>query len=345
MKIAGRAVKGFLDSPGPAITAVLVYGPDAGLVKERADTLARTAAGDTDDPFSSITLTPEDLKNDPARLADEAAALSLGGGRRIVRLQGATDGLTRHFKDFLREAIIGAFVVIEAGDLGPRSSLRKAFEAADNGAALACYADDGRSLGQVITETLQKQGVAVTLEARAYLLDNLGSDRLVTRMELEKLALFKGGAGTITLDDALQCVGDNAAMSLDAVIMAAASGDRLFLDRALARAFSEGTNAITILRAAARHLQRLHLAGALVDRGQSPDQAMKALRPPVIFLHADRFRSQLRQWSAGRLGTALGLITDAELECKTTGMPVEAVCSRALLRIAQAARARQGRAA
>ena len=117
-----------------------------------------------------------------------------------------------------------------------------------------------------------------------------------------------------------------------------AAGDRPGLERALARAFAEGAAAVAVVRAVARHFQRLHLALGLVAAGSSPRQAMKALRPPVFFKLEDAFRLQLGRWDAGRLGGALELLTEAELDCKTSGLPARVLSGRALMRIAQAAR-------
>ena len=121
-------------------------------------------------------------------------------------------------------------------------------------------------------------------------------------------------------------------------IYAACGGDPRTLDRSLARAFAEGIQPVTMLRAAARHLQRLHLARSLVDKGRSSEQAMVALKPPVFQGLRDQFRGQTRRWDGKRLAGALEIVTEAELDCKTTGTPVDAICSRALMRLAQAAR-------
>ena len=102
--------------------------------------------------------------------------------------------------------------------------------------------------------------------------------------------------------------------------------------------FSEGASPIAILRAVIRHFQRLHLAAGHLGAGKSPDQAMAALKPPVFFKARDAFRAQLRRWPIDRLARALDMLTEAELDCKSSGPPPNAVCGRALLRIAQAAR-------
>ncbi len=338
MKITAARVDRFLRRPDPSVVCTLVYGPDQGLVRERAETLVRHVAEDLNDPFRVVELTGVSVGNDPARLADEAAALSFTGGRRVVRVRAASDGLTKVFEGFLAHAHGDAMVVVEAGDLGKRSSLRRVFERAGNAAALACYQDDDRGLHEIIAESLAGHGLTASPDALAYLTENLGADRQVTRNELEKLALYKGGPGTVSLEDAAACVGDSAATSYDAVAYAAAGGDQSGLDRALNRAFMEGLHAVGVLRAVARHLQRLHLATAQVAQGRSPEQAMKALKPPVIFIFAGRFRAQMDRWPNDRLADAMEILTEAEVECKTTGLPARAICGRALMRIAQAAR-------
>jgi len=338
MKIAGGRVDRFLKSPDPGVVAVLIYGPNRGLVRERAETIARLVVDDLTDPFRVANLTPARLKDDPACLTDEANGMSLSGGDRVVRLTEATDGLTKAIQDFLKGPEPSALVIIEAGELGPRSSLRRLFEGADNAAAIACYDDDARGLEGVVIDSLSRHGLTVAPDALAYLVENLGSDRLVSRNELEKLALYMGGKGSVDLEAVTASVGDSARASLNEVVYAAAGGNRRHLDQALSRAFSEGVQPIQLLRATARHVHRLHLAVGMTAGGKSPAQAFAALRPPVIFLFKDRFLAQMRQWPAGRLAKAMDLITEAELDCMTTGLPAEAVCGRALMRLAQAAR-------
>ena len=343
MKITANRVAGFLGQPDAAIAGVLVFGPDRGLVRERVGTLIAAVTGDPGDPFRVVELDPGAIRKDPARLADEAAAMSFSGGRRAVRVVEAADALTSVFKGFLGDwadrptASEDALVVVEGGDLGSRSSLRKLFEKAGNAAAIACYGDEGGNLRQVIADTLARYQLTASADAAAYLAENLGADRMITRSELEKLALYKGGPGVVELEDAGACVGDSAAMTLDAVVHATAEGNPSGLERSLARAFLEGASPVAVLRVAAGHFRRLHLAAGMVAEGRNADQAIAALKPPVIYKFRDGFRAQMRNWPAERLAQALEMLTEAEIDCKSTGRPPEAVCGRVLLRIAQAA--------
>jgi DNA polymerase-3 subunit delta len=341
MKLQGKQIEPFLRQ-APDAAAVLIYGPDGGLVRERAEILVRLVAEDPQDPFRVSELAGDAVAKDPAALADAVGALALTGGRRAVRLRGASDRLTGVLKDVLGQAAGDAVLLVEAGDLGSRSSLRRLFEGARNAVALPCYADTADSLGALIDATLRQAEVEATPAARAYLAQRLGGDRQLSRRELEKLVLYAGPGGRIDEADAAACVGDTAALTLEDVAFAAADGDSAALDRALQRVWQEGTEPIGVLRAAATHFRRLQLAAARVAAGARANEAIQALRPPVFFKRRDRFVAQLGRWSPARLASAQRLLLEAEYDCKQTGAPGAMLCAVALGRLARAGAVRRG---
>jgi len=342
MKITAGKADGFIKNPPAGVRCILIYGPDQGLVFERSKAIASNILEDLNDPFNSVILQASDVKSDPARIADEAAALSMMGGQRFIRIQDATDALSATFKGYLADPMGDAMIVLEGSDLGPRSSLRKLFEADKTiAAALPCYGDEGRNLSDVVRETLQKHGLQADRDAMGYLLNHLGSDRQVSRGELEKLAIYMGSETNVTQDHAMACIGDSGAFSLDNVIYACANGDHPALETALLRCFDEGNQPIMIFRMLARHFHKLHLAKGATQKGSSIEQAMQKIRPPIIFKQAPAFKKQIGSWDLIRISMALDVLTQAEADCKITGNPPETICSRALMRIAQAARARR----
>jgi DNA polymerase-3 subunit delta len=334
VKLAAGRVAAFLRRPDPEIRAVLLYGPDAGLVRERAELLARGICPDLRDPFRVAELAAAVLAADPARLADEAAQISLMGGRRVVRVREVGDAQAALFARFLQAPIGDALVVVEAGDLPGRSALRRAFDDAPGAAAIGSYPDSPRDLATVIHEAFAAHRVAASRDAIDFLAGHLGGDRLLTRAELEKLTLYAGDGGQIGLDDARVVIADSAALSLDDAVLAAAEGDAPALDRALARVFQEGESPVTVIRALLRHLQRLHLLAARVAAGASVDDALRAARPPVFFKDQDSFRRQLRRWREPQLRGALDRIADAEFRMKLTGLPAETICREAMFALA-----------
>jgi len=341
MKIPPRSIESFVRNPDPAVRAILVYGPDGGAVRERAETLCLTVVPDLGDTFGVVELTPKAITTDAAILGDEAAAISFGGGRRVIRIRGAGNDIADRLSDFLKDPPGDALIVIEAGELAARAKLRSAFEKFDNAAAVACYVDEGVGLETLIRSVMQDANLRLEPNALDYLTANLGGDRQLTRRELEKIVLYAEPGATVTLEDAQACVGDGAATSLDDVSMAAGSGDYQALETALRRCSADGHAAVAIVRAVQRHFHRLHLAVGVAASGSSADQAMAALRPPVFFKQKDSFRRQINNWSPGHLSEALGILTEAEIDCKSTGMPDVSVCGRALMKITQAARQRR----
>lgn len=344
MKLAAARVEGFLRRPDPEIRAALVYGPDAGLARERADMLARSICADLRDPFRVAELAATALAADPARLTDEAAQIGLMGGRRVIRVREAGDALAPLFGRFLADSASGgdSLVVAEAGDLPGRSALRRVFDDSPRAAAIGCYPDSPRDLALVIHEVFAAHRIRASRDATDFLVQHLGEDRLVTRAELEKLTLYAGDGGNIDIDDARTIIADSAALSLDDALLAAAEGDAAALDRALARVFQEGESPVTVIRALLRHLQRLYLLAARVADGASVEETIRGARPPIFFKEQDSYRRQLRRWSTARLRDALERVAEAEFRMKLTGLPAETICREAMFGLARETRTGRG---
>lgn len=343
MKIAVKDIEGYLRNPAEKTRAVLLYGPDQGLASERARDVLGRLVDDADDPFQVVRIDGKLLDQDPGRLVDEALSFSMLGGRRAVHVKMAGNQSVSAMEQLLQSDVTGDFVVVEAGELTPKSSLRKCFEKAANAAAVACYGDEGGGLIRVIQTTLQAGGLTADRDAMEYLSRCLGGDRRVVRNEIEKLMLFAGsaenddGRGPITLQEAMACIGDNTEAAVDKIIKSVFAGDYPALDRAIESSFTEGISPVPVLRAVARYLQRLLAARALMDEGKSASAAVSGLRPPVFFKDRDHMVSHAARWNRGKITKALDIVLKAENDAKTTGLPAEILCHRALMRLTRAA--------
>ncbi len=324
----------YVSRPPADLKAALVFGPDQGLVRERAERLAKTVVPDLSDPFRVAELDEAILAEDPARLADEAAAMSMMGGRRVVRVRNAGNALAKLFGSFFENPCGDALIVVEAGDLTKGSPLRSAFEETDKAVSIACYADSARDIAGVIRETLKTEGLAIASDALDEAVAALGSDRGVTRREIEKLALYAHGNGRVTVDDVRSVIGDETEARTEEVCDAVGEGDMARLDRALERLWIAGMSPVGVLRACLAHFQRLL---AVKSQAGGADAAIKRLRPPLHFKREASFKAQLGRWSTTSLNELLDLLLDAEALCKTTGVPAEAACGRALFNIAASA--------
>ena len=337
-EVKGAGIDRMLSKPPKDLAAALIFGPDQGLVRERAETLIQAVVPDLKDPFRIADLDDGALASDPARLFDEAAALAMLGGRRVVRVRGAGNSLAKLFERFLEGTPGDALLVVEGGDLAKSSGLRRVFDAADNAWSVACYGDSERELPDVVRATLKELGMAIAPDALADAASRLGSDRGVTRRELEKLALYSHGQQQVTREDVFAVLGDEAEVRAEESLDAAGQGDLERLDIALERLWLADTSPIALVRMALSHFQRLALARSDVDKGETADGAMRKMRPAVHFMRSTSFKAQVGGWDAERLGDALDLLLETEALCKTTAVPPETVCARALFNIAAMAR-------
>ena len=184
MKLTARQIDGFIKNPDPAIRAILIYGPDEGMMRERAALLGKKIVVDLNDPFNVATLNADLLSGDPARLNDEANAMSLMGGPRLIRIEGAADSLTTLLKEYLKDPSPQNLVILEGNDLSSRSSLRKLFETAPNAAALPCYQANIGDVQTLIRQELQIEQLEIDPDALSWLAHELTGDRALARGEI-----------------------------------------------------------------------------------------------------------------------------------------------------------------
>lgn len=341
MKLAWRDIDAFLKKLDPKMRAVLVYGPDSGLVQERAMALCKQVVTDVNDPFNAAHLTGEIIAADQARLTDEANAQSLMGGMRLLRITSSGNDISPALKVWLKgnpnpECVI----IIEAGDLKPKDALRKLCEEATNAAALPCYVEDERGLATLVKDRLREMQITIQGDALAWFSTNIKGDRLRARMEIEKLVLYMDGYNAaakaqhknVTLDDVKNSCGELGTQSIDDVVYAFGNREAQQSLRAFTRLSEEGVVPVTIIRSLQNHVLRLHAVKSLMElHGQSLPDAMKTLQPPVFFKQADQFAAQLRLYSLSQLRELLFKINALEVKSKQSGQPVELLISNFLL--------------
>jgi DNA polymerase-3 subunit delta len=333
VKVDARQITGFLRDPGRA-RVVLLYGEDEGLVRERARTLTKLVAGTLNDPFRVVEL---DRDGWPA-IGGEVTAMSMIGGRRVVRVREVTDAVLEPVRSAMKTSW-DTLLLLEAPGLG-KGKLRAFIEAAPDGAAIACYPEEGRALQETIRAMLGEAGVSADADAIAWLAETAGDDRSVVRGEVEKLALLAGPGGRIDLDTARSTAGDSAGASADEGLLAAMRGDTVACDQAIEGAMAEGLAAIALARMALGHLQKLHAAKLRMQAGMSASDAVRAIRPPVFFKAVGSVTSSLALWSQEALVRAIEEGRQVEIACKQTGSRPELLVRRYVAWLARQAQAR-----
>ena len=338
-------IERFLAQPEAGVRAALIYGRDTGVVRDRANQLAKKVCDRPDDPFDVALLTDGDLDADAARLEGELAAQSLMGGRRLVRLKlgsdkagpdrTATEALARHMAGELNP---DAFFLVEAGALGRESGLRKAAEKAPGCAVIPCYEDEPGDVARLVRESLAKDGVSLSSEALALFVARMPKERGVARQEIERLALYLGpGSGiTATPKDLEDFLGVEPEASLSDAAADAFGGRLGEAQAGLRRAAAEGEAGPAAVRAIGTYLGRLRRTLTLAKSGAGLQEAAKA--SGVFWKNEREFLRQARAWTLPELDKLQPEVLAADRACKTAGSPDQLIAERLALQIAGRAR-------
>lgn len=335
-------VNGFLKKPDPRYPIILVYGPDLGLVHERARLLAHCSVTDPDDPFQLIKMDGEQLSQDPQRLVDEALTIPLFAGKRTIwiRLGQVTPneviGLTNAIDTLCQENLTDITLIFEAGDLNPRHPLRSQIEKTKQGITLPCYADEGRTLGDLVDQILSGAGQRIEREAKQALLERLGADRLMSRQEIEKLSLYAAGQSMIALADVDAVMADTGVVNLDRLIDATFGGHNQDCDEMLRRCLAEGLDIGYITSALLRHALTLQSSRLMRDAGKDMRSIEQAAR--IYFKRQAAFQRQVNHWTCAALDKAILYLSETQYQSRKNAELSAPLLSRCCLQLSLAAK-------
>jgi len=334
--LKAHEVERFLAQPLRQCAIFLVYGPDAGLVAERAKTLVTKFGGKNPSALSVTSLHMDQLAAEPDRLALEANTPSLFGGKPLIHLRNATKSLAPAL-EYLLDHPPEAAIIIEAGNLTPKDRLRTIAEGSRNACTLPCFPDNDRDLSDLIRTTFDQAGITTEPGTVPVLFGLLGNDRAITRRELEKLVLFANENKYLAIEDVVALCADNSKIALDKIVDAAGCGHAANLENAVSSAFNSGTDPQQVLGAALRHFLWLRNLRARVDAGASPGDALKNTFPRPHFSRKSALEQQLRLWSDAALAKAGTRVHQAVLHSRQTPGLSQTIARRALLAICLAA--------
>ncbi len=328
MKIQAYKIPTFIKNDLSTVQAALIYGEDVGLTREyRGDILKALRVSD----FDCIRLHVQQVESDSDSIVNAAASQSLWGdatGCQVVRIDEVSNTCAKAIKTFLNTVNDG-FLLVVSGNLPASNPIRKLFEQAKNAAALPCYLDDDRSIRTLVSETLHSHNIRIAPDALQWVQSHMGADRMMTRMELEKLVLYAGEQKSLSLQAVRDCLVDSAEHRVDDVVYAVANGNGKALENGLKILLDEGISAVQILRMCQSHFINLHRAKTDIANGTPIDTATKS----VFWKNKKAFTAQLNTWTPKNLTRALYVLGEAEKKCKQTGSVDFIVLSRAFYQV------------
>lgn len=334
-------IEKFVARPDPSRPVVLIFGADAGLVRERAEKIIHALIDNPDDPFSLVRLEGDDLSGDAGRLVDEANTIPLFGGKRAVWVKAGGRNIAPAVEALLASPPVDCRVVIEAGDLRRGAPLRNLCERAKAAVAIPCYVDGEREIARLIDEEMQAAALSIAPDARAALMPLLGGDRQASRNEIRKLALYAHGKKQIVLEDVMAVVSEASALALDGIVDAMFAGRAAEAEGQFSRARAAGATPGSIVSAALRQLSPLHKMRLAVEGGATISGVVESTQPPIHFRRKPTIEAALKAWTGERLMRVMTQLGEAALEVRRQPALADAIAQRAVLSIASAARRRE----
>lgn len=333
-EIKSHEFEGFIQKSARLYRVFLIYGPDRGLVSERAGVLAKSTGIALDDPFALVRLDASSLQNDPGRLLDEANTIGLFGGGKLIWVKGT--GSEKPLGDSLallaEAAPSDTTVIIEAGDIKKGASLRKIAEQSRNIAAIPCYPDDARALNALIDRELGGEGLRITPAAREMLVEMIGGDRLASRNELQKLVLYGRGQQTIDEDDVTAIIGDASAISTDEAIDAVLTGNRNGFFHAMRKITASKTPVFLVLQGCLRQFQMLDQMRAEMDGNRTPlAQVMQTMGRGIHFRRKPAVEQALKSWDGPSISREMNRLNNAILQTRQRPGLEESIALHTLL--------------
>jgi DNA polymerase III subunit delta len=320
-----------LARPPPDVFLYLVFGPDTGLVVERVRIIVARAIDDPKDPFQLVRIDGDDLAADPLRLADEANTIPLFGGRRAIWIEAKGKAIHSAIEPVLASPPRDCTIVVEAGALKKDTPLRTLCEHAKGAAAIQCFPDSEKDVAQLIDAEVRAAKMSIAPDAKAFLVSQLGQDRLSTRSELEKLLLYAHGAAEITLDHVAAIVCDASNLVIEETVNKAFHGKLAGLDASLQHIFAGAGDYHRLLAAALRHALELHRARSCADAGSAASRDSFRF---IGFRKRETFDQHARAWTETALAQAVDTLARAIAQSRKEPSLGACLAARALWAIA-----------
>ena len=337
MKASKGNIHRAVDQPDPQVRLFLFHGPDEAQSRALGERLVQATGA------SRFLIAASSIKSDPALLADEASALNLFGGKRVLWIEPAGDDIALGAEALLEAISVESPVIAIAGTLRKTSALLKMAEASPSALTYASYAPEGADAERMVIELGRRVGLKIDPSIAARIADGAGNDQAIVSQELEKLALYAGASpqSPRELDlDAIEAVGaEFVEGDIPRLADLALAGNLAGLAEELAQ-LPHGTEGIPIVRALQRRLLQIAPARARVEGGERPDAVLTSLGKSLFWKDKALMQKLLGLWDSRSLATIAERAGRLERELIFSPAPPQEALGEELLAIARAARRR-----
>ena len=339
MKASKQSVARAVDQPDREVRFYLFHGPDEAQSRALGARLVEALGA------SRFLVAAGAVKSDPAALADEAGAMSLFGGARVLWIEPAGDDIAAGVEALLEAPAAESATVAIAGSLRKTSTLLKLAEGSPHALSFAAYAPEGQDAERMVIDIGRRFGLKIAPPVAARIAATCGNDQAIVSQELQKLALYVDASphSPKELDhEAIDAVGAEAAEG-DFLRLAdlALSGDLAGLAEELSKLSAAGSETIPVVRSLQRRLLMLAPARAKVERGERLDAVMTSLGKSLFWKDKPVVEKMLAKWSAEDLAKVAERAGELERALMFEPGPERETLGEELLAIARAAHGRR----
>ena len=338
MKASKASIGRAVDQPDARVRFYLFHGPDDAQSRALGDRLLQ-ALGAT-----RFIMNASAVKSDPASLADEAAAMSLFGGKRLIWIEPAGDEIAAGVEALIEATAAESPVVAIAGALRKTSTLLKLAEGSVEAIAFASYVPEGVDAERMVIDVGRRFGLKIDPRLAAMIAESCGNDQAIVQQEIQKFALYADASpqSPRELDgDAVEAVGTELGEGNVAGLADLALGGQLHeLADELTR-LPHAAETIPIVRVLQRRLLMLAPARARIERGDSPDAVMTSMGKALFWKDKKIFERLLQLWDAKGLAMVAEGAGQLERDLMFSAAPDQEALGEELLSIARAARGRR----
>ncbi|MBR1601552.1 MAG: DNA polymerase III subunit delta [Alphaproteobacteria bacterium] len=329
-------LENFCSNPSPFVKCVILYGTNAGEISTLQKKCAEAICQSTEDAFRYQALEMDSISKDGGEVYAEFHAQSLMGGRRAIVVKNADNNLASLLKKMIPETNSDNLLILSSMTLNTKSSLITWAKERNDVIIVGCYEERSGDIAEEASRMLKEKGLIADVSAIQFLCTRLSPDRKLNQSEIDKLELYLGERKNVTIDDIKQAVSDVAGANYDDLCYHTANGNTLLACATYDRLIKEGEQTATLIRQLEYHFSKLLSCQALLEEGKSQEEALKSLRPPLMFYRKNDFVKQLKIWNRERILSALNMLYDCERNCKTTNIPDKQTASYTIMRLSSA---------
>ena len=313
---------------------LLIYGPNEGLIRD--DILKIAQSFRQKKGTDEITINGKAVDENQNIIDEEIRSFSLFSEQKIIHLENIKDKHLQFFEntDFENNKVL---VIIKSENLNKNSKIRSFFEKHKEYAAIPCYEDDVRSTMNLISQFQSNHKIKFNSDIKNYLIQNLSTDRIISKNELEKILLVISHKENeqIKFEDIQAILNDSSSNSLNIINEYVMYGKVNQVSKNLYRIFDEGTNAVAIIRSLLNYLVRLHKTQIEIKKTGNFDEAIKQLKPAVFWKDKDNFRNHCSKWPTKDILHYIEILLEVEYMCKTQSSLNNEICEKYILSIAK----------